>query len=61
MTPAQRIEAWDIDASTTRCQLQAEKGCCKLKMGGVQFSPATMIPRYEVFFWKLAISRRKGY
>jgi hypothetical protein len=53
--------AWSIDADTKRCQLKAETGCHKLKMGGVQFSLATMIPRYEVFFWKIAIQRHKGF
>ena len=29
-------------------------------MGGVLFSPTTMIPRYQVAFWRIAIARRKG-
>ena len=30
-------------------------------MGQVQFSEATSIPRKEIFFWQLALSRCKGH
>jgi hypothetical protein len=60
MTPSQPQESWDLDISAAECQLLAEERCRKLKMGRVQFSPATMLPRYQVAFWRIAIHRRQG-
>ena len=60
MTPWQQQEAWDIDILATECQILAEEKCRKLHMGAVQFSPQTMIPRYQVAFWRIAIRRREG-
>jgi exonuclease III len=56
----QQTEAWNIDVETTKCMLKAEKRCRKLHMGGVLFSEETMLPRYAIAFWQLAIKRRKG-
>jgi hypothetical protein len=60
MTEAQQQESWDIDISATECEILAEERCRKLKMGRVHYSPATMLPRYQVAFWRIAIRRRMG-
>jgi hypothetical protein len=60
LTKAQQDETWAIDISTAQCQLLAEAKCRKLHMGGVLFSADTMLPRFQVAFWKLALSRRQG-
>ena len=60
-TEAQITEANRIDTLTTAGQLHAEAKCRRLHMGSIQFSEATSIPRKEIFFWQLAISRRKGH
>jgi hypothetical protein len=60
MTDAQRLEAHTLDSLTTACQHLAESTCRKFKMGQVQFSPETLLPRNQVTFWRLAISRRNG-
>ena len=53
-------EAARINHLTTEGQLYAESHCRKLHMGGVQFSEATLLPRKQLFFWKLALKRRMG-
>ena len=53
-------EAARIDHLTTEGQLYAENHCRKLRMGGVQFSEETLLPRKQLFFWKLALKRRTG-
>ena len=60
LTKEQQEEAWEIDILTAECQLLAEEKCRKLRMGGVLFSPAIMILRYQVAFWRIALARRKG-
>ena len=60
LTRFQREEAQAIDSIKTKCMLQAEKKCRKLRMGAVQFSTATELPRNQIGFWNLAIRRRLG-
>jgi exonuclease III len=60
MTPTLLQECHDIDRLTTQCQLQAEKKCRKMRMGAIDFSLATAIPRYKIQFWRLALLRRSN-
>ena len=59
LTPAQRIEADAIDTLRTRCMLQAERRCRKLKMGHMEFSKAISDPLKCIDFWDCAIKRRR--
>ena len=38
----------------------AESKCHKLKMGHVQFSKATSLPRKQIHFWQLTLSQHQG-
>jgi hypothetical protein len=60
ITHAQAIEANRIDRLTTQGQRYAESKCRKLRMGGVQFSVETFLPRKQALFWKLALARCEG-
>ncbi len=60
MTPSQLHESNSIDRDLQKCQEESERKCRKLRMGNVQFSDATSIPRLQVAFWKLTLSRRRG-
>ena len=60
LTPAQALEADEIDKLNTQAMLKAERKCRKLRMGAVQFSEATEHPRRAIAFWKYAIKRRES-
>ena len=61
LTPLQKQEANAIDYIKTKCMLQANKKCRKIKAGCVKFSAATDGPLKEIQFWNLAIRRRRGH
>lgn len=60
LSAAQRRTAERLDEERTRYMNKAEKKCRKLRMGAVEFSAATDVPRKHFEFWAIAISRRKG-
>ena len=60
LTPSQKAEAQRIDTAVTHGRLYAEARCRKLRMGGIQFSEETFLPRKQVFFWQMAIKRYQG-
>ena len=60
ITPSQQAEAQRIDDAVTNGRHYAESRCRKLRMGGIQFSEETFLPRKQVFFWQLAIKRCQG-
>ena len=60
MTPTQREELEKLDAERTTMMKAAEKKCRMLRTGAVPYSPGTLLPAWQVAFWKLAIKRRDG-
>jgi hypothetical protein len=60
MTPAQMTESIAIDDIYKTCMDKAKRYCRHLKMGEIQFSDITLLPRYQVHFWQLTILRRQG-
>ncbi|MGL5936571.1 MAG: endonuclease/exonuclease/phosphatase family protein [Cetobacterium sp.] len=60
LTQEQIQEYEAIDRLKTRCMLQAEKRCRKLKRGGVSFSEETITPLRLIAWWNVAIKRRQG-
>ena len=60
LNPTQQIEYERIDKIRTKCLLQAEHKCRKLKTGNIEFSPTIQHQRNLIRFWKLIQSRRLG-
>ena len=48
------------DSLRTKCLLQAESKCRKLKTGSIEFSPTIQRQRNLLRFWKLLLKRKQG-
>ena len=58
LTPKQKKVIEHIDKCRTMAILKAEKGCRKIRMGNIPYSPKIGEIRREIEYWNLAMKRR---
>ena len=60
MNDEQKDEFEYLDMTITKCMLQAESKCRKLRMGSVPFSPRLATLLNTINLWRLIIQRKRG-